>query len=220
MKSALKTPYPVFLAFILLGSHYHCPFYCISTTLKRSYVALPPSPPFLPPSPVTINLVFVSKDLSHLHILNKLNTHPPIIHDGFFHLASCFKGLSIQHALVLHSLYGRRISQNSFFSAYLPVDRHLSLLSFDGYGVFCKTFCMYRSLWGLTMTLSLIKFSTILPSPLLSETLTMATFLPGLESWVWEKLLPNWLSNPVSILDAHWDPHSQILIWKTSDMPQ
>lgn len=89
------------------------------------------------PSLVTINLVFVSKDLSHLHILNKLNTHPPIIHDGFFHLASCFKGLSTQHALVLHPLYGRRISQNSFFSAYLPVDRHLSLLSFDGYGVFC-----------------------------------------------------------------------------------
>lgn len=115
MKSALKTPYPVFLAFILLGSHYHCPFYCISTTLKRICVPLPPSPPFLPPSPVTINLVFVSKDSPHLHISNKLSTHPLIVHDGFFHLASCFKGLSTQHASVLHPLYGRRISQNTFF---------------------------------------------------------------------------------------------------------
>lgn len=115
MKFALKTPYPVFLAFILLGSHYHCPFYCISTTLKRSCVPLPPSPPFLPPSPVTINLVFVSKDSPHLHILNKLSIHPLIVHDGFFHLASCLKCLSTQHALELHPLYGRRISQNTFF---------------------------------------------------------------------------------------------------------
>lgn len=55
-------------------------------------------------SPVTTSLVFISKDLPHLHILNKLSIHPLMVHDGFFHLASCFKGLPTQDASVLHPL--------------------------------------------------------------------------------------------------------------------
>lgn len=138
---------------------------------------------------------------------------------GFFHLALCFEGLLTQHTSILHLLYGWKISQHTFFSAYSPVDGHLLLLFFGGYGGFCWIPARTRLLWGMTVTLSLTKFSKILPSPLFSEALTMTTFLPVLERWVWEKFPWNWLSKHVSILHAHWVPHSRILICKASNVP-